>query len=42
MQLMLQGHEIMGFVDDSTPCPAQFPMDAFGDSEVNYGGSSVR
>lgn len=39
---MLQGHGIMGFVDDSAPRPARFPMDAFGDSEVNYGGSSVR
>lgn len=35
MQLLLEGHVIVGFVDGSTPCPAQYIDTASDDSEVN-------
>ncbi|CAN6717359.1 unnamed protein product [Malus baccata var. baccata] len=34
MQLMLEGHEIIGFVDGTNMCPSQFPSTCSGDSKV--------
>ncbi|KAM2277673.1 hypothetical protein ACFXTI_035947 [Malus domestica] len=40
MQLLLEGHGIMGFVDGSTPCPPRFLASKFGDSEPSSGQPS--
>ncbi|KAM1541138.1 hypothetical protein ACFX1Z_011089 [Malus domestica] len=42
MQLLLEGHSIIGFVDGSTPCPAQFASESSADSTVLCGDSSTR
>nr|XP_028960035.1 uncharacterized protein LOC114825471 [Malus domestica] len=40
MQLLLEGHGIMGFVDGSTPCPSRFLTSNSGDSETFSGLSA--
>ncbi|KAM2200414.1 hypothetical protein ACFX1R_000365 [Malus domestica] len=42
MQLMLEGHGIMGFVDGTNMCPFQVPSTYSGDSEVTTNVSSSR
>ncbi|KAM2950768.1 hypothetical protein COP2_000346 [Malus domestica] len=42
MQLMLEGHGIMWFVDGTNMCPFQFPSTYSGDSEVTTNVSSSR
>lgn len=42
MQLLLEGHDIVGFMDGSTPCPAEFLNTNSGDSEVNSKGFYIR
>ncbi|KAB2596893.1 hypothetical protein D8674_032343 [Pyrus ussuriensis x Pyrus communis] len=42
MQLLLEGHSIIGFVDGSTPCPVQFAQESFADSAVLCADSSIR
>ncbi|XP_070667427.1 uncharacterized protein [Malus domestica] len=42
MQLLLEGHSIIGFVDGSMPCPAQFSQDSSATSAVLSGDSSTR
>ncbi|KAM2393008.1 hypothetical protein ACFX1X_036416 [Malus domestica] len=40
MQLLLESHGIMGFVDGSTPCPPRFLASNSGDSEPSSGQPS--
>ncbi|KAB2637292.1 hypothetical protein D8674_027826 [Pyrus ussuriensis x Pyrus communis] len=42
MQLLLEGHSIIGFVDGSIPCPAQFSQDSSDHSAISSGDSSAR
>ncbi|KAM1804838.1 hypothetical protein ACFX12_030657 [Malus domestica] len=42
MQLLLEGHSIIGFVDGSMSCPAQFSQDSSDNSAILSGDSSTR
>ncbi|XP_048422894.1 uncharacterized protein LOC125469536 [Pyrus x bretschneideri] len=42
MQLLLEGHIIIGFVDGSTPCPTQFSQESSDNSAFLSGNSSTR
>ncbi|CAN6708179.1 unnamed protein product [Malus baccata var. baccata] len=42
MQLLLEGHSIIGFVDGLTPCPAQFASESSVDSTILCGDSSTQ
>ncbi|XP_068334950.1 uncharacterized protein [Pyrus communis] len=42
MQLLLECHGIMGFLNGSNPCPTRFVSSGFGGSNVDYGDSSSR
>ncbi|KAM1564853.1 hypothetical protein ACFX10_039076 [Malus domestica] len=42
MQLLLEGHGIMGFLDGSSPCPTQFGSSGSRDSDIDSGDSSSR
>ncbi|KAB2610481.1 hypothetical protein D8674_018513 [Pyrus ussuriensis x Pyrus communis] len=42
MQLLLEGHGIMGFLDGSLPCPARFMSSGSGESDIDSGDSSSR
>ncbi|CAN6690805.1 unnamed protein product [Malus baccata var. baccata] len=42
MQLLLEGHSIIGFVYGSMPCLAQFSQDSSDNSAILFGDSSTR
>ena len=42
MQLLLECHGIMGFLNGSNPCPTRFVSSGFGGSNVDSGDSSSR
>ncbi|TQD89054.1 hypothetical protein C1H46_025445 [Malus baccata] len=42
MELLLEGHSIIGFVDGSVPCPDQFCQETVGDSTTRVQSDDYR